>query len=229
MQTWAGRLAAKLPHDQGKERLVLRLAVLGMPVGMLAGALGSAFPGVGALFAAGILAVEVLVVIYVRRLPRLLISGTLGGGVAGFIALGGGSRLAMRVVALLGGRREVTVDGTVFLLIAGTMLGAVIGVSIAAALRVWPHSGRTIGLLVAATLFGLLISDGEAFDELLHDGPGGWLNFPMFAAFLLAYGWLAPRLVRWIEGRLPHWTPRFARPAPPVVESVHADSGATRL
>jgi hypothetical protein len=213
VQTMAGRFAAKLPRDPGMELRVLRLAVIGLPASLLLGALGSAAPGVGTVLPLGVLVVQALVVVYVRRLPRMIISGVVGGGVAGLIALGGGSRLAMRVVALLGGRRELTIDGTAFLLIGGTVMGAIIGISIALALRLWPSSGRNIGLTIGTLLFGLMLVDGEARTEILHEGPGVWLNAPMFLGFFLGYGAMSAPLVERIERKVPRWTPRFARPA----------------
>jgi hypothetical protein len=195
---------ARLPRDEGKERRMLQAALAFTVLSPVAAAgLGSDMPVLGVVIPILVLAADLLVVIYVRRLPRLLISGFVGGGLAGLIALGAGSRLAMRIVSLTGGRREVSIEGTMFLLIAGAMFGAFIGLTLAAALRVWPRSRRSIALVAGSLLAIGLTLDSEAFDELLHEGIGGWLNFPMFLALPFLYGLFAVRTISGVERKLP--------------------------
>ena len=100
-----------------------------------------------------VIATVALLVVYVHRLPGLIVAGALGGGLVGFFALGVGSRTAMRVIALLGGSREVSVEGTMALLVGGTVGGAVIGAVVSAALRAWPRHARLIGVVTGIILF----------------------------------------------------------------------------
>ena len=205
LRTLIDAIRQRLPRNPNAERKVLIAAIVAAALTPIIAAAGvvaglSVFSVLAPMAA---LAMEVLVVVYVRRLPRLVISGLVGGGLAGFVALGAGSRLAMRIVSLTGGRREMTIEGTMFLLIAGVMISAIIGVSIAAALRVWPEARRFIAITVGTVIRAGLILDSEAFDELMHEGAGGWLNFPMFIAFPIAYGFLAVRSVAAVERRLP--------------------------
>jgi hypothetical protein len=199
------RIADRLPQNKARETRVLRIAIVASPAALIAGAVG--LPWLRIVLPIGTLALWVLVLAYVRRLPRLLLSGLIGGGVAGLVALGAGSRLAMRLVSLLGARREMTIEGTSFLLLMGLIFGAMVGVSIAAALRAWPGARRTIGTIVGLALFAGITLDSVAFNELMHDGAGGWVNFPLFLAFPMAYGWAATRLIERVERRVPRWTP----------------------
>src|SRR5690606_25963229 len=70
-------------------------------------------------------------------------ASALAGGLAGVLALGVGSRVAMRLVALTSGRigtgirpdsgavpGTFTLEGTMFLLVAGAMFGAVLGLAL---------------------------------------------------------------------------------------------------
>ena len=218
------RARSRLPRNPDAERRVLIAALVAFPITAIIAATGATagFSVFSVITPIAALAMELLVVVYVRRLPRLVISGLVGGGLAGVVALGAGSRLAMRIVSLTGGRREMTIEGTMFLLIFGAMVGAVIGISIAAALRVWPEAGRFIAITVGSVISAGLILDSEAFEELMHEGAGGWLNFPMFVAFPIAYGFLAVRSVAAVERRIP----TGAHPSDPGTGSIM--SGASR-
>ena len=207
MTTLLPRIAARLPRDQRKERRVLKVAIVTAPMGLLTAAIGAEIPFLPVVGPVISLGITVAVLAYVRRLPRLMLAGLIGGGTTGLMTLGLASRLAMRIVSLLGARREVTVEGTAFLLIFGAMVGVMIGVTIAATLRAWPGSTRAAGTIVTFVLFAGLVLDSEAFSELLHDGAGGWLNFPLFFAPIAAYGWAAPRVITRVERRIPRWTP----------------------
>ncbi len=192
-----------------RQQRILRAGFILMPVSIPLGAIG--VPLFEVLSVTAQVAFVVLALIFVRRLPRLVISGALGGGLVGLFVLGGGLRLAMRIVALLGARREVTVGGTLFLLVGGAMAGAILGISIAAAHRAWDAPGRVPGLVIGFALYGMMLLSPEAFEELLHDGAGGWVNFPLFLIPILGYGLAANWLIRRIERRLPRWTVRLPR------------------
>ena len=206
----------RLPNNPRRERLAIWLVVIGAPAGLIAPA---AFENVEIvaipvmLFSVGSL---VLALIYVRKLPRLVFSGLIGGGIVGLIILGGGSRLAMRIVALTGGRREVTIEGTAFLMVFGAFAGANIGVFLAALRRVVrPRIGPTA---VVLGLLGVLAFVGprDIREELVHEGRGIWLNAPMFLSLLPLYGWAALSVIPVVARRLPGkgWGRQLEQSAP---------------
>ncbi|MGH9175741.1 MAG: hypothetical protein ACRD1H_15360, partial [Vicinamibacterales bacterium] len=110
----------------------------------------------------------------IARVVRLSGIGVMAGMAAGFVAGGLGSRLAMRIVALTAGRGhygelteaeaavgQMTLGGTLFLLIFAAVIGVAGGVAWMALRRwFWP-AGRWRGiayggLLLATTGFTLL-------------------------------------------------------------------------
>lgn len=139
------------------------------------------------------------------------------GLAVGLVTLGVGLRLAMRVSMLAAGESargrltdngnligEVTLDGTGFLLLAGTALGGVFGVAHLVARRWLPASGSapTRGLVFGVAL--LLVTRGLFVDDANHDfallEPRA-LNVVMYAALPLLFaaafvpfrGWVAER------------------------------------
>ena len=132
------RISRHLPRSERRERLVLRSAFAAGVVAAVVTPMGVEVAAIGVIMPAVFLGILATIVLYVRRLSRLVIAGAVGGGLTGLLAIGVGARLAMRIVALMGGPREVTVEGTMFLLIAGGMVGATFGVAISLALRAWP-------------------------------------------------------------------------------------------
>lgn len=203
MTTRLRGIAERLPRNREKERYALIAALASLPASVVVASVFDGAPLLLALATIMQLGAAAFVLVYVRRLPRLILSGLVGGGLAGVVILGAGSRLAMRIVALLGGRREVSLGGTMFLLIAGLVFGAFVGVAVSAALRAWPSSGRTIGLGLGVLLAAGLVLDSEVFTELVHEGAGGWINFPMFLALPFGYAILTARWTRSIERRIP--------------------------
>lgn len=194
----------RLRGETDRERSALLLALLvGFPLFATLNGIFLFNIVVGIVGMAILVAVGVNALIHVRRVPRLVVSGLVGGGVAGLIALGAGSRLAMRVVALTGGRREVSIDGTMFLLIAGAMLGAMIGLTLAGLLRLWRARGLVVGTVLMVSFGSLLLLGSDTRQELSHEGLGLWLNLPMFLGPFLLYGVLAVRSIRGVETRLP--------------------------
>ncbi len=194
----------RLRGETDRERSALLLALLiGFPLFAILNGIFLTNIVVGFVGMAILVAVGVNALIHVRRVPRLVLSGLVGGGVAGLVALGAGLRLAMRVVSLTGGRREVSADGTMFLLIAGAMLGAIIGLTLAGVLRLWRGRGWVIGTILMVFFGSLLLVGSDTRSELQHEGFGIWLNLPMFLGAFLLYGVLAVRSIRWVEARLP--------------------------
>jgi len=209
----------RLPNDPKREKLALVLALfIGLPVGGFIPAVGQDHPLVGAAVFVPVLGLAFFALLYVRRIPRLVLSGLIGGGIAGLVILGGGGRFAMRIVSLTGARREVTIEGTLFLLIFGSFVGANIGVMLAALRRIRPVRVRStalvLGVLGAFALFGPQDTRAEIFD----DGFGVWLNAPMFLALLPGYAWGALRGIALVEQRLPgrRWGRAVGAPPEPA-------------
>jgi hypothetical protein len=143
-------------------------------------------------------------------------SVTLPGLIAGFLAFGVGSRLAMRVLALTSRDAvqgaetdagaiigEITFGGTMFLIVVGAFLGAGAGLLFLAGRRWLPAEGWKQGLAFGALLLALtgrLLIDPDNLDFLLLDPD--WLAVALFGALPLLYGLafvaLHERLRGWI-------------------------------
>src|SRR3989337_1386982 len=104
----------------------------------------------------------------VEPLMRSLAVGTLSGFVAGLIAGGVGSRIAMRIVAITAGDAdqgaitdaeatvgEITAGGTIFLIFLSGMAGALGGLLYPAVRRWLADAGRGRGLGVSALLLAI--------------------------------------------------------------------------
>ena len=153
---------------------------------------------------------------------RSMAVGALPGTVAGLIAGGVGSRLAMRVMAVTSSAAvqgtetefgatvgEITFEGTLFLLIAGAGLGGAGGLMFMAIRGLLPWQGWAAGfayglLLLAA--FGRLIIDPDNFDfDVLNPAA---LAVAMFGAIFVVYGLLLVPLLDRLEPsirRAPAW------------------------
>jgi hypothetical protein len=164
----------------------------------------------------------------VTDMVRVLGFCLLAGVVAGLLAGGVGSRLAMRVVALVGSGHggelteaqarvgEITVGGTIFLLITGIGAGLLGGLGYFVVRRWIPGRGVWRGLLFG--LFLLLVAGSRILDRGNPDfarfvSPS--LAIALFAVLFLVYG----LLVVWLADR---WT--RAAPKPPTVRLL-ATSG----
>lgn len=129
---------------------------------------------------------------------RAALVGALSGAAMGLAA-----RIAMRVVAITSGRigtvarpesgavpGEVTLDGTLFLVMAGAMLGLVLTVAIVVVLGRWlPGPSASRRLLVGALAGGppsLLLVDPANVDFVLF-GPT-WLAVVLFLACGVGFG-----------------------------------------
>ena len=143
---------------------------------------------------------------FVARLAGVLAQAGawgLAGGISGLLALGIGTRLSMRLVALSSGTigmgvrpesgavpGEITADGTMFLLLAGTGIGAVLAVIIGVGLVRWlPREGRRRTAAVWALAswipaLGLIDPNNEDFALF---GPT-WFALLLFASCALGYG-----------------------------------------
>ena len=122
---------------------------------------------------------------------RGVLSGAIGGVIAGLLVLGPGLRLAMRVVAVVDPVRspEFTIGGTMFIIIGiGAVMGGIFGVIgsvLRRGLNIPPLTAGLVPALLVMTLIGL---DSELRREILELGIGPWLNIPMFGAVAIGYG-----------------------------------------
>jgi hypothetical protein len=146
---------------------------------------------------------------------RTLAFGMLPGFVAGLIVGGFGSRLAMRVMALTSPAArgfetdfgatigKITPGGTLFLLIAGSVLGMLGGILYLAVRPVLPGRGVVRGLVFGGLLLALLgrflVDPGNPDFVILE--PAG-LAVAMFAALPILYGLLFVPLAEWLEPRI---------------------------
>ena len=163
------------------------------------------------------------------------VSGSVAGAVvAGMLVLGLGGRLMMRVLAATSGDAaqgritdaeevvgEVTVDGTIGLVVFVGGFGGLAGLALFALLRRWlPDRSVTAGLITAAIGAGLLARPSGLLDPGNHDfailrptwlavalALGLIVSFALLAAVLIdrwAASWPVPdRSVRGIAGILP--------------------------
>ncbi len=135
---------------------------------------------------------------------RSLLTGAIGGVVAGLLVLGPGLRIAMRVVAILDPVRspEFTVGGTIFIIVGvGVMMGGMFGVIGNIARVGFNIPSRGAGLVPAVLVMLLIGLDSELRSEIVELGAGAWLNIPMFGAVAVGYGALWTRVVTRLERR----------------------------
>jgi hypothetical protein len=150
-----------------------------------------------------------------RRFLRTASLGMVAGAVAGILVLGFGGRLAMRILAATSGDHvqglltdaeervgEITVGGTVGLILFVGLLGGIAGGLVYVAVRRWlPERAWVAGLLYGVLIMGLaradpLDPDNTDFDILRPV----WLAIVLFAVlfplFGVVLGALAERLDR---------------------------------
>jgi hypothetical protein len=156
-----------------------------------------------------------------RRAVRTLAIATVAGGSAGLVALGVGSRLAMRLAGALappqnfGALTEaqanvgiITFGGTLFLLLAGLFMG-VPGALLYFGLRRWlPSRGVRRGLafgVVLLAVFGSRLVEPENPDFALVAHP--LLNAASFSLLFLAFGAMVGALVDRFDASFPEWRP----------------------
>lgn len=149
------------------------------------------------------------------RAARLPVAAAVGGAVAGVVGLGVGLRVAMRVVALLNRDAfvftengnvvgEITLSGTLSVLLAGATGGVVLGL-LYGVVRSWlPWSGwrrgTVYGVLLSAA-FGTLLVDSENLDFALLDEDA--VAIVLLLASPVLYGTILGALVDRFEPREP--------------------------
>ena len=151
------------------------------------------------------------------RLGRLTGIGLVSGVIAGVLVGGAGSRIAMRISAMAGGDAisglltengnvvgEITISGTIFLLIAGAIVGTVGGFAYVVSHRWLPKSslwkGLAFGILLLLVL-GSLIIEGDNRDFAQFGPP--ILNIGLFASLFILYGVLLPVIAKKLDRIVP--------------------------
>jgi hypothetical protein len=157
---------------------------------------------------------------WLLRLVRLIATGLLAGALAGFLAGGVGSRLAMRAVTLLAGEEhrgelteaqarvgEISTEGTLFLIFAGSFLGLGGGLLYLVARRWLPgrpwQKGLVFGVWLLAAL-GWVVIDGDNVDFRLF--VPSVVSVGLFAALYLLFGLIVAPVVERLDragGRRP--------------------------
>lgn len=137
----------------------------------------------------------------VEVLGRAAWLGLAGAG-AGLVTLGAGSRLAMRLVALTSGQigtavrpesgaipGELTAEGTMFLLLAGTLVGIVPAVFVGVLLHRWlptpPPARRAVMVALIAALPAAMLLD-PSNEDFARFGPR-WFAVLVFLACAVGY------------------------------------------
>jgi hypothetical protein len=147
---------------------------------------------------------------------RGVAAGACSGLVAGLVAGGVGSRVAMRIVALTASSEQqgaitdaeatvgqITLEGTLFLLFVGALIGAAGGV-IYAGTRSWlrwggPWRGTLFGAALLA-LFGATIVRGDNPDFAQFGY--AWLNIALFSAIIVLFGAIVAPVYERVHKRL---------------------------
>lgn len=149
------------------------------------------------------------------------------GGLAGATALGLGSRLAMRIVALANGEpTELTLGGTAFLLLAGTISGAAVVVLTIGVLGRWLPTGRPRSaavLALSAMLPAMAFLDPGNVDFVLF-GPR-WLTVGLFTLVPVLFGGTVAGLLT----RSTRWGRRRSTRVLLVAAGVAATGGAVAM
>jgi hypothetical protein len=144
------------------------------------------------------------------RTLGVIASASTAGAIAGLVAGGIGSRLAMRVLAMTtpgmeGATTEaeatvgqITAGGTFFLLLFGTALGVGGGLVYLALRRWFPARwrGLAFGLLLLALTGPLLVDPDNSDFDILEPA---WLGVVMFAALPVLFGLIAAPLQARLE------------------------------
>ncbi len=158
--------------------------------------------------------------VVVTRFARIQVSGMVGGVVTGLLVLGGGLRLAMRLVVLTDDVREpVFTTETAFIIFFGGVVGLAMGPVIAVAQRLWTPSNALIGAVVAALSMAMFLISPDLRTELFNEGAGPLLNIPLFTATFFAFGASSNDVIRRIERHLP-WTPGRELAPPSELETA---------
>jgi hypothetical protein len=135
-----------------------------------------------------------------RRFLRALVIGALAGLIGGVIA-GLGARVAMRGVADAIGQFPIfTLEGTLFILFSGAIMGVPFGVIYMALRSLAPDSGAWNGLAYGALLFAVFLAPSLLFYREGEAALGDpWRNVLLFAPIPLVYGLVVQIIVARLE------------------------------
>jgi hypothetical protein len=150
------------------------------------------------------------------RVPRSLTAALGVGALVGLVVAGGGARLAMGLIALADDREdfgsitgsgafvgEITLGGTVAVLLTGLALGTV-GACVYVALRPWLPARwqyRTLVFVLVVLGLGLFVTiDGNQEDFVFLNTAA---SIASFAVVLSLYGLLVPPLIDRVAPRTP--------------------------
>ncbi|RIK45252.1 MAG: hypothetical protein DCC58_06950 [Chloroflexi bacterium] len=149
----------------------------------------------------------------------------LAGFVAGLVAGGIGSRVAMRVVSLTAGHErygemtdaeavvgQITAGGTAFLALFSAFIGMAIGLVYLFNNHWLPQAGARRGLLFGGLLlvtYGTLVIEGDNFDFAEFGSPA--LNLLMFVALFPLYGLVVVPAFAWLDRHVAVVPPRGLR------------------
>jgi hypothetical protein len=163
------------------------------------------------------------------------------GAVAGFVGIGViGLRGTMRLLTITsggagrlteGGNRagDFTVEGTLFLVVAGTFLGAMIGLLYGAIRRGLPKNVWLSALLTAPLLARLVMLDPDNVD-FIRFAPA-WVAVAGFTFGCLVYILTLEAALRWLESRwqLPLWASLIIAAPPAALLTLQVLVGAFGL
>jgi len=124
---------------------------------------------------------------------KTVVSGLMGGAVAGLLVLGPGFRLVMRAVAIMDPLQpeEFTIGGTFFIVVGiGVVLGGVNGLVANLLRKVFGIRSAVLAgtLLAAIVMVNLTFFSGDLSRELFDLGISPWINIPLFSVVALGYG-----------------------------------------
>ena len=151
---------------------------------------------------------------------RHIAAGGFAGLIAGLLVGGVGGRVFMRIAGAASGTRgsgriteagfivgEVTVIGTVFLVLFIGILTGIVGAVMYLAMRPWlGWAGRWRGVVFGVGLFALTSATSDLMNpdnrdfSILGNGP---LLVAMIAALFVGFGVVTDEAFRWLDARLP--------------------------
>lgn len=120
--------------------------------------------------------------------------------VVGAVVLGVGGRVLMRIIALAnGGAGGFSIAGSLEVVAAGALFGAIGGLLLVLLDRARLHRGRALVLASALFLIIGVVSDAARGAASRIPAPGRWVALGAFAGLLLLYS----TLLLWIARRSP--------------------------
>jgi len=161
-----------------------------------------------------------------RHIARTAAIAACAGFIAGFITLGGGGRIAMRIAAMLSADElqgtitenqervgEMTLSGTFGLMMTGGMVGIGLGLGFVLIRSYLPESGWRRILTTGAVFFavcGFVTLEGGGNADYEKFGIAG-LNICLFTLLPLLFGLMVAPVTDWLERHVNAGVPRLSR------------------